>query len=69
MPQIAVTVITALPSHHWSRSWARQQDDVVLALRREGTALRVRHVVLRGAPHQVQLTHPAEVADEIRALL
>jgi pimeloyl-ACP methyl ester carboxylesterase len=69
LPQIAVTVITALPSHNWSRSWARQQDGVVRALRREGTALRVRHVVLRGAPHQVQLTHPSEVADEISALL
>lgn len=70
LPEVPITVITALrggaPGRH---TWARAQDGLVITLRADPRAVRVRHVVLRGAGHLVHLSHPAQVATEARTLL
>lgn len=70
LPGIPITVISAV--RHPSRqphSWAAQQDRLVTLFRADPGSPAVRHVVLHGAPHLVQLSHPNEVATEAATLL
>lgn len=70
LPGTPITVISAVrhPSRQ-PRSWAAQQDGLVTLFRSDPGSPTVRHVVLHVAPHQLQLSHPREVASAIIPLL
>jgi pimeloyl-ACP methyl ester carboxylesterase len=70
LPSIPIVVFTARNEASQAfYAWTRQQDSLVDLLRSDPGAPTVRHVVLHGAPHLMQLSNPHEIATVVLSLI